>query len=74
MIARLGAIEALEHRFTFRFGNARAGVEYFDSRVPAIIDPAQDHCAAGRGEFDRVAEQVRHRFEHQRAVAIKGRQ
>ncbi|MNL42011.1 hypothetical protein D3C87_1644470 [compost metagenome] len=74
LIAGLGAIETLEYRFTLRLGNAGAGVEHFDPCMPASIDPAQDHRTTGRGELDRVAEQVRHGFEQQRPVAIEGGQ
>ncbi len=67
LIARLGAIETLEHRLTLGLRNARAGVEHFDPGMPAFIDPTQNHLATGRGEFDRVAQQVGHRFEQQGA-------
>ncbi|MNL43166.1 hypothetical protein D3C87_1656690 [compost metagenome] len=73
-IPRLSAIEALEYRFAFSLGNARAGIQHFDAGVSACVDPAQNHLAAGRGEFDRVAQQIGQRFEQQGPIASQRRQ
>ncbi|MCY1451351.1 hypothetical protein D9M71_682140 [compost metagenome] len=42
--------------------------------MPVFIEPTQNHLATGRGELDRVAQQIGHRLEQQGAVAIEWRQ
>ena len=70
----VAAVKPLEHSFALGFGNARAGVEDVNAHAAFVVDGAQCHLTAGRGEFDRVAQQVGQCFKQQRAVPGQARQ
>ncbi|ROL75513.1 hypothetical protein BHU25_08915 [Pseudomonas vranovensis] len=73
-LAFLTAIKALQHRPALVFGNPRAAVVHLDMQALGIAQRAHQHLALGRGELDRVADQVGQRLEQQLAVTMQRRQ
>ena len=65
----IAAVKTLEHRHPFRLRYAGPGIEHFDARTAFIVHRPQDHFTAGRGEFDRVTQQIGQRLKQQRPVA-----
>lgn len=63
LITTIGTIKALEHCLPLCLRNPGPRIEHFNPRMSPFIDPTQNHLAIRRRELDRVAQQVRHRFE-----------
>jgi thioredoxin reductase (NADPH) len=59
---RVAALELLEHAFLVHRRNADAGVGYRQDQLVAVAARLQPDRAAGRGEFDRVRDQVEQRL------------